>query len=93
MDYEPYGQSSIPGTITISFLFFFYISTSVGPTKYHSDLVIYFRRLRALAYGKYGNEYFSGQILVSVALTSRHQASGLPSLSSQQGEGFQDVFI
>ena len=33
------------------------------------------------------------QIVVWVAVTSRHQASGLPSLSSQQGEGVQDVFI
>ena len=33
------------------------------------------------------------QIVVWVAVTSRHQASGLPSLSSQQGEGVQHVFI
>ena len=33
------------------------------------------------------------QIVAWVALTSRHKASGLPGLSSQQGEGVQDVFI
>ena len=33
------------------------------------------------------------QMVEWVALKSRHPASGLPSSSSQQGEGVQDVFI
>ena len=43
--------------------------------------------------GEGTTETTPAQIVVWVALTSRHQASGLPSLSSQQGEGVQDVFI
>ena len=38
-------------------------------------------------------ERTSTQIVAWVVLTSRHPASGLPSSSSQQGEGVQNVYI
>ena len=61
---ESDGRSSIPGMITSSFFpkfhffsySFFFWSTYVDTTKYYSDLIICFRRLRAITYDKYRNE-------------------------------------
>ena len=61
-----------------------YVRTGVGRTYVREDV-------------RQGKEESARETLTKIvvwdALTSRHQASGLPSLSGHRGEGVQDVFI